>query len=66
MTPKQLRASRPRAGTTYYFAANQHEGCGHKHATVRAARKCLPRIDREHGRPAIYEAPQGMLPAKRL
>jgi hypothetical protein len=30
----------------YYFAANRYEGCGHRHKTVKAARKCLPRIER--------------------
>ena len=30
----------------YYMAASQYEGCGHKHRSLRAAMKCVPKIER--------------------
>lgn len=32
--------------TTYYFAANRYEGCGHRHRRIEHARACLRRVVR--------------------
>jgi hypothetical protein len=29
----------------YYIAANLYEGCGHKHRSMKTAKRCLPRIE---------------------
>lgn len=40
----------------YYMAANSYEGCGHRHRTAAAARRCLPkhRVTRRERSIKIY------------
>jgi hypothetical protein len=37
------------------MAGSKFEGCGHEHKTKKAAEKCLPRIDKTHGRVAVHK-----------
>jgi hypothetical protein len=50
MARGQTMTTHPR----YYFAANKFEGCGHRHRTRTAARRCLPRIDPTRGPVRVY------------
>lgn len=38
----------------WYIAGNRYEGCGHRHKSIRTARRCLPRIDAGHGPRRVY------------
>jgi hypothetical protein len=38
------KARQRTAKVTTFFAATSYEGCGHRHFTARAARKCLRRV----------------------
>lgn len=44
------RKPRRKKPQPYFVAANDFEGCGHRHRSIRAAERCLPRIERKAGK----------------
>jgi hypothetical protein len=43
----------------YLIAASRFEGCGHRHKTIAAAVKCLPRIENRGKTKGVYLMPKG-------
>ena len=62
--PRSLRARRHNG--TYYYAGSVRvaSSCGHKHATARAALECCGREFLHFPGVTVFEATNGMLPAK--